>query len=312
MPTRESIRTPPLPVDRESAEVRAQVRSTASTSLLAEILPPERPWSDVLFEKFQGDEGAGFAISLVLHLILLALLAIPIIQLQQNEEGFTTILENSTNEEQVVFDAPLDTLVAMPEAASVEDQFLQQLLDSISPNSARVPEMEFDKTTLKGENVGTGSGGEFGGGRIAEPENAIKAGNFSVWPWPIEAGKINGEEQRGKPGDFPRVRQPYFITIRIKTPPEKLFARLSDFSGRVVGTDGYTQVIPDDAYYFRGSGELVKARPTHRIPVIEGTVELLIRVPGASFAEVRDKITVYSRILDEEQEIELVFRARSQ
>jgi hypothetical protein len=80
----------------------------------------------------------------------------------------------------------------------------------------------------------------------------------------------------------------------------------------VVGTDGYRQKIPEDAWYFNTRGELVRARTGRQLPVINGTAELLIRVPGAATALVKDSIKVYSRTLDEEQTIELVFQPRNE
>lgn len=284
--------------------------SSQSRPQVFDVLPPDRTWWQQIVEQFNGNEGAGYAISFVVHLLILMLLAIPVIRSYQSEEGFTTLVENATDE-QVIFDAPLDTIVATPESASSEENFETKLFDPTSNQQEFIPQLQVDlQTSVKGDGDGSGTDGDFGGGRVAEPDNAVKAGNFSVWPWPILAGKVNGEIRHGTPGEAPQVRQSYSIVIRIKVPSERKFVRLYDFSGTVVGTDGYTQKIPEDAYYFRSSGELIKARPNHRLPVIDGTAEILIRVPGASFAEVKDTIVVYSRILDEEQEIDLVFQSR--
>lgn len=285
-------------------------QSPAKRSAPFEVLPVEQPWWQQAVAQMQGNEGAGYAISFVAHLVLLMLLAIPIINSIDPEEGFTTLVENAT-EEHVVFDAPLDTLVAMPEESTAEETSLVELFDPISTYQETIPQLKVDApTALKGEGAGTGSDGNFGGGRITEPENAVRAGNFSVWPWPILPGKIGGQIRHGTPGDFPKVRQSYSIVIRVKVPQEKKYVRLSDFTGTVVGTDGYTQKIPEDAYFFRENGELIKAKANTRMPVIGGTAEILVQVPGAGFAEVKDTIRVYSRIVEEEQEIELIFKAR--
>lgn len=267
---------------------------------------------DRFFHIFNGDEGAAFAISFVVHIVLLMLLAIPIVKSFEDDPGFTTLVENST-EEEVIYDAPLDTLLAQPEEASAEATSKVDILDSRSPYMAAVPEFRVaDQNAVKSDGDGSGNGndGDLGGGRIAEPDSAIKAGSFSVWPWPILPGKIGGAIRHGTPGSSPKVRQSYSIVIRLKVPKEKKFVRTSDFSGSVVGTDGYTQKIPDNAFFFTPSGELVKARTGLRMPVIDGTAEILVEVPGASIPNVKDTIRVYSRILDEEQEIELVFQAR--
>ncbi len=277
-----------------------------------EVLTEERTWWQKTVDQFNGNEGAGYAISFVVHVILLILLAIPVFNSFEGDEGFTTLVDNPAVD-QTIFDAPLDTLVASPEEASSSEKFESKLFDPTSSYQQAIPQLKVDtETSVKKDGDGTGADGTFGGGRIAEPENAIKVGSFSVWPWPILSGKrpLNGEIRHGTPGDFPKARQDYSIVIRIKVPDEKKYVRLSDYSGSVIGTDGYTQKIPDDAYYFRANGQLVKARPSHRMPVIDGTAEILIEVPGAAFAEIKDTIKVYSRILDEEQTIELTFQAR--
>lgn len=277
-----------------------------------EVLPEEQTWWQRAVDQFNGNEGAGYAISFLVHAVLLVLLAIPVFNSFEGDEGFTTLVDNPADD-QVTFDAPLDTLVASPEEASSSEKFETKLFDPTSSYQQSIPQLQVDTDmSVKKEGDGTGADGTFGGGRIAEPENAIKVGSFSVWPWPILSGRrpLNGEIRHGTPGEAPKARQDYSIVIRIKVPENKKFVRLSDYSGSVVGTDGYTQKIPDDAYYFRASGQLVKARANHRMPVIDGTAEILIKVPGAAFAEIKDTIKVYSRILDEEQEIELTFQAR--
>lgn len=307
--------SPPSAIRRER---RRTMRDECSAStqqeqpLSALHLLSKRPsFRDRVQDVFHGDEGAGLAISFVVHAVILCLLAIPVVNSLQPEPGLTTLVQNATHEDDVIFDAPLDTLMAMPEAQSSETKFETKLFEPASQKTAFIPQLSVDlNTSIEGQQNGSGNNGEFGGGRTAEPENAVKVGNFSVWCWPILASGIDGKTVHGTPGEFPKVRQDYSIVIRIKVPDYKTYARISDFSGRVVGTDGYTQRIPDDAYFFRLNGDLIKARPSYKIPVVDGTVEILIRVPGASFAEVRDTIRVYSRILDEEQEIELVFQSR--
>lgn len=287
------------------------VKSSSPSTTQPPVLEEKPGWWQQTVDQFNGNEGAGYAISFVVHIVVLMILAIPVIRSYENEEGFTTLVDNATDE-QVIYDAPLDTIVATPEAASSAEKLETKLFDPTSSLQEFIPQLKVAETTsIKGEGDGTGSGGALGGGRVAEPENAVRAGNFSVWNWPILPGKINGKLRYGKPGDSPKVRQSYFIVIRVKVPKEKTFVRLADFSGGVVGTDGYRQKIPDDAYFFRSNGELMKARSNMRMPVLDGTAEILIEVPGAGFADVKDTITVYSRILGEEQVIDLTFKSRN-
>lgn len=307
-PTAGTVRSSLMKRSSSVSSSRAPSMEPKRSEVMAEIVQEKSLWQ-VICDQFNGNEGAGLAISFVVHLILLMVLAVPVLDSFENEEGFTTLVDNAMDEH-VIFDAPLDTLVAMPETSSAQDALEAKIFDPTSAYQEFIPELKVDQqTALAGEGDGTGNDGELGGGRVAEPENAVRAGNFSVWNWPIFPGRIAGQPRFGTPGESPKIYQSYFIVIRIKAPKEKKFVRLSDFSGSVVGTDGYRQKIPDDAYFFRANGDLMKARSNMRMPVIDGTAELLIKVPGASYAEVKDTIRVYSRIIDEEQEIELVFQS---
>ncbi len=311
MPTRSPVREPIVKRQHDVSEGREPRRGRFRPKAF-EVLTEEQTFWQKTVDQFNGNEGAGYAISFVVHAVLLVLLAIPVFNSFEADEGFTTLIDNPAND-QVTFDAPLDTLIASPEEASSSEKFETKLFDPTSSYDQSIPQLKVaTDTSVKSDGDGTGADGTFGGGRIAEPENAIKVGSFSVWPWPILSGRrpLNGEIRHGTPGEAPKARQDYSIVIRIKVPDNKKFVRLSDYSGSVVGTDGYTQEIPRDAFYFRANGQLVKARASHRMPVIDGTAEILIRVPGAAFSEIKDTIKVYSRILDEEQKIELVFQAR--
>ena len=289
---------------------------TAKGSSPSTTQPPvleEQPgWWQQTVDQFNGNEGAGYAISFVVHIVVLMILAVPVIRSYENEEGFTTLVDNATDE-QVIYDAPLDTIVATPEAASSAEKLETKLFDPASSLQEFIPQLKVAETTsIKGEGEGTGSGGALGGGRVAEPENAVRAGNFSVWNWPILDGTLaDGQVRHGTPGEAPRVYQKYSIVIRVKVPDNKKFVRLSDFSGSVIGTDGYRLDIPEETYFFRGNGKLMKAYSNTRMPVINGTAEILVRVKGAGEADVKDTITVYSRILDEEQVIYLTFKSRN-
>ena len=266
---------------------------------------------DSLTSEFRGSQGMGYAISFLIHLFVLALLAIPIVRHLQNDDGFTTIIENASDED-VRFDSLVDLSSSDEAPPEGIDDLLAEVFDPLAQDQRLIPDLSIDrKSRTESDSNEDGETGEGGGSRIAEPENAIKVGSFSVWYWPIEGTEpLTGEIKHGIPGAAPRVGQKYSIVIRFKVPGNKQFVRLNEYSGSVVGTDGYTQKIPEDAYFYRVSGDLVKARPSHRIPVIDGTAEILIRVPGALYANVKDSIRVHSRTLDEEQTVELTFKAR--
>lgn len=301
---------PPIKRRRIHSEIRGEGPPPRSPEP-AGTVPQDPPLYEVFWEQLNGNEGAGYALSFVVHAVFLAILAIPVIRHLQPETGFTTIVQ-SESEDHVVFDAPIDTHIPLPAVENAGgDELQSQLLDPFTDEAQVVPELKLADTSSILGNAEAGGDGQDGGGiRIAEPKNAIRAGNFSVWPWPIQAYRLRGQVVHGKPGASPKALQDYSIVIRVRVPRTMKTISLHDFSGMVVGTDGYRQKIPEDAWFFDTRGNLIRARTGRKIPVINGTAELLIRVPGAASAEVKDSITVRSRTLDEEQKIELIFQSR--
>lgn len=309
------MRTPP-PVPVTTRRLRVEQGGIPAvegrTSAQADPFQHEQGFWLRFWEQLNGPEGASYALSFVLHVILLALFAIPVYRSLTDKETFTTVVQNNV-EDQVVIDQPVNTEAALvlPDNRG-GDELKTQLLDPLSSEMAQVPDVDpAEFPSLPGEEGKAGHSVAGGNGvRIAEPKNAIRAGSFSAWPWPVIGKDVRGRILHGEPGSAPKVLQDYDIVIRLKVPDGRKTVNLADFSGEIIGTDHYQQKIPQDAYYFNGRGDLVRGRTGRSIPVIDGTAELLIRVPGAGSPNIRDKIKVYSRILDETQTFELVFRAR--
>ncbi|WP_437192606.1 hypothetical protein [Planctomicrobium sp. SH527] len=281
-----------------------------------------------IWERLNGRDGASFTFSVVLHLILISLLAIPVIQELRREEELTTVIFEGEGDlpegaigESIGAGIELSDLAPAEEVTPDTQAQIQEGLTAITSMNA----MDVNPDLIAGLKSGSanvagggGSGGPAGGGglngtggfgRVAEPMNAIKAGNFSVWAWPISGKDIKGQILHGEPGSAPRVFQDYHIVIRLRVPPGRSLVSLKDFSGEIRGTDNYFQKIPDDAWYFNAGGNLIRARAGRGIPVVDGTAELLIRVPPAGRPLVRDTITVESRLTEETQKIELTFQS---
>ncbi|WP_437226982.1 hypothetical protein SH661x_000113 [Planctomicrobium sp. SH661] len=317
---------PPVPVRGrrprvETERVPVQPAASAENGVVTlERTPWVRAW-----EYANGEGGASFLISFLLHLVVLGALAIPVMQQLEREETITSVIQNGDQSQLAIGDpGGMELALARIEPSS-GNTFQNLLIDSTSLAPTLLPNVNpSDLPSIPGvpgggkggrgkgggTGIGDGIGGE-GGIRIMEPPNAVRAGNFSVWAWPIIKGVGNeGRVVHGPPGSAPASLQPYHIVIRLKVPEGRKSVRLADFSGQVKGTDGYVQKIPLDAWYFNAGGDLVRARTGRSIPVIDGTAELLIRVPGAQ-AEVRDQITVASRLTEEEQQIELQFQDRN-
>lgn len=125
---------------------------------------------------------------------------------------------------------------------------------------------------------------------------AVTKGSFTAFTIPAE----------------PQPRQAYSIVIEVKLPDDVKKYRVSDLSGKVKGTDGYEQKLPYDTRTPSASGYPVPGGGIKRLEtsttldVVKNKVQIVIRVPGGARL-VKDVITVRSRRLKEDQELELIF-----
>ncbi|MGE0173582.1 MAG: hypothetical protein AB7T49_12365 [Oligoflexales bacterium] len=110
------------------------------------------------------------------------------------------------------------------------------------------------------------------------PEKAVTKGSFSAWTEPFDP----------KPG------KDYDIVIEVRLPDGTSGYKKSDLSGQLIGTDGYEQEI----------GEFPE--PVEEFSVQGTKAQLRIEVPGAQ-KKVRDVIQIRSKLLKEEQSLEIVF-----
>ncbi|WP_437186232.1 hypothetical protein SH668x_003379 [Planctomicrobium sp. SH668] len=285
--------------------------------------PELKPWSWSRFFTLLG--GTSFLISLFLHIVGLGLLSIPVMKIIAREKELSTVLVNVGGDgggDGVEIGQPIGIDLSPPSSQSSSDSFHDiPLLDS-SAMSLPLPPDSLSSGIMKSAGASGGASGEGGEGgtsgalgtgfRLEEPANSVKAGSFSVWSWPIIdpiVNKISNKSlKHGVPGSNPKTRQNYHVVIRMKVPADKKVVRVSDFSGTIEGSDRYKQKIPRDAYVYNDKGELKRATPGNVIPIVEGTVELLILVPGADKA-IRDEIIVKSHVTGEEQKIVLEFGA---
>lgn len=110
----------------------------------------------------------------------------------------------------------------------------------------------------------------------------------------------------------PQQRQAYSIVIEVKLPDDVNKYRVSDLSGKVKGSDGYEQKLPYDtrtpgaAGYPVPGGGIKRLESSTILDVVKNKVQIVIRVPGGARL-VKDVITIRSRRLKEDQELELVF-----
>ena len=137
-------------------------------------------------------------------------------------------------------------------------------------------------------------------GLLKAPDGArvVRKGSFSVWTVPKD----------------PLPEHEYKIVIQVRLPEGVRRYRATDLIGEVEGTDRYRQQIPwdpkwkgrtDVALTIR-AGQLVPLRRGDFLPVRDRITQLVIRVPPAKRL-VRDRIKIRSKLLKEQQVLEIVF-----
>ncbi len=247
---------------------------------------------------------AGYGLSLLLHGLLILVMALWFFPQIKEAMSITTVVQSDAEELQP-FDAMDDIHLEAP--AGSEDVLVPQLTEVIEDANLNVLETKFlqDVTAADTQGDGGSSGVGSGGFRLLEPKNAVKAGSFTAWTIPI--AENFGEKTTA--GDNPRPGQDYHIVIQVKVPTKRNSYSIADLSGKVVGTDGYVQPIPSQAFFQDEDGRMIRAKLGRRLPIVEGVVQIIIRVPGAE-ALVKDTIRIKSKLLKENQTLELIFGKR--
>lgn len=201
-------------------------------------------------------------------------------------------------DELVLDDEPLmETLplqMATPDTVDIPEDSAVSIAKSINENSVTAPLVPDMAAGSKG-NEGVGALNVW----LPKGANAVTKGSFTAWTDPAN----------------PAPQDPYAIIIEVKLPPRVKIYRLTDLTGKVVGTDNYTQRLPWDntrgtwPYMFKNDREYRVGR-SERIRVRDNKIQTKIKVPGAQ-NKVRDLITIRSETLKEEQHLELVFGGSS-
>ncbi len=172
---------------------------------------------------------------------------------------------------------PAAALLTASAAASPESNFEIH----IAPLPLPVPDQSVaGMTPGPGSGHGRGVGrGDGPGSRKPPGKNAVTEGSFTVWTIP----------------DDPIPGETYTIMIEVRLPEKVTRYPRHDLVGLVTGTDGWQQPLPGDA------------KPLQQyLPVHNHAVQLEVDVPGA-LRRVRDTIELRSKLLKEEQVLNLVF-----
>ncbi len=129
----------------------------------------------------------------------------------------------------------------------------------------------------------SGQSATFSADGVNIPPSAVSKGSFTIWAEP----------------ENPEPLESYTIYTRVKLPKGPHSYDIGDLSGSLMGTDGFA--IPlggrDSAY-----STLAFSPKRH-------SATMMTEVPGAKTSGIKDTIIIKSKLLKEEQQIELVFGA---
>ena len=238
---------------------------------------------------------SAYAMSLLLHTVLIGVFSLIVASNMSENEGFSTVITDSETID-TQFDDLLDTELSLS-GSDAEITQSPQLQALPTPNT---PSMTVDLEAQLAAIAGAGNGTDEGNGggfvfKMPSSGRVVTKGSFTAWT----------EPQDPEPG------RDYIIVIQIKLPSKVRRYRVSDLSGLVVGTDKYRQVIPWDSRKPYSSmttrkGKLVPVRSREYLPLVGRQAQLMIKIPGAERL-VKDTIQIRSKILKEKQTLEIEF-----
>jgi hypothetical protein len=278
----------------------------------------DETWLETWKRRLVGEEGASYGVSLLVHLVILAIFAIPVIRHVTNQGALVAaIVEDSAGGSGSPFGLPdmINTELApalpmsKPESPSMLPELDVAATDSLAVSKALLGTPDGKGGEGTGPGAGNGSG-EIGNGMMQfVPKNAVRKGSFAAWTTPVYDDfypRPFGAPDP-KPGDSPAAMQNYWITIQIKVPGDRKRYPIRDLIGEVIGTDGYRQAIPKGMFQLSKDGKLKPLLEATQVEVVDGLVQFVVRVPGARRL-VRDTIAVKSKLLKEEQELKIEFK----
>lgn len=297
---------PPVPSRAASAVRRRRV-------LVVEPVENQpRTWREEIRFWFGRLAACGYGASLFLHLILLVVLLSMVVVGGSPDSGGSPIIVGEAENDAVAFDEVLDTRIAANEL-DAREEFVPLEFDAVRPDPDQALAKEIDDTVSQLFDKAipeAPAGGAFG----VPGNNRTTRGSFTVWTEPED----------------PEPGQPYYIYIQMVVPKRISRIAVNDLSGTIHGTDGYNAVVPTGhAYYddrrigsapgarvekFTGSSSpqpfaLIR-NPLERLSIHEQMAMLRVQIPGASSRgplAIRDKITIRSKALKEEQTLEIEF-----
>ena len=278
-----------------------QRNSKTGDSLIetADKEPPldwKKDWKKIALAWVISTASCGYGASLIFHSVLLVGLSAIVYQSMDDNLSVTTIITDA-DAMPIEFTEIMDLTVEP--AGSSENQLPQLTKIPISNAEAEISSSLLDSTASNAGNNGEGGDTDEGFGfmfSMPQGGKVVSRGSFSAWTVPED----------------PEPRKDYMIVIRIKLPDKTKLYRISDLSGKVEGSDLYKQYLPFDpnrkdlGARSESGGQIVRLRTSSRLRVIKNHVEIMIPVKGGDDL-VGDTIHIKSRMLDEDQKLEIEF-----
>lgn len=236
-----------------------------------------------------------YGTSLLIHVLVLVVLSAVIIQQKVVNQGISTQLTEAEGLPEG-FDGLVE--LSLPKAgAELAKSPLMLPTPVADPRLLAAPEVMANAVQSTGKENGGSEFGDSYGFQFKMPTGgkAVVKGSFAAWTVPAD----------------PKPREDYLILIRIKLPPGLKTYRVADITGEVIGTDGFRLVVPFDqrrpeATRTERNGKIVPVKQTDLLKIVDGHAQIVVSIPGAS-ALVKDSIKVKSKLLKEEQNLEIEF-----
>ncbi len=262
----------------------------------AEKLDWKKDWRKIVAAWLISTASCGYGVSLIFHTLLLGGMSAIVYHSMDDNQSISMIITDA-DAMPIEFTEIMDLTVEP--AGSSENQLPQLTKIPITNAEAEISSSLLDSTASNAGNNGEGGNTDEGFGfmfSMPEGGKVVSKGSFSAWTVP----------------EVPEPNAMYMIVIRIRLPETVTQYRLSDLSGKVQGTDLYEQYLPFDpnrrelGAQSERRGQIIKLRSSSRLPVINNHVQIMIPVKGGD-TQIRDTIYVRSRMLDEDQKLEIEF-----
>ncbi|WP_417390262.1 hypothetical protein [Gimesia sp.] len=244
----------------------------------------------------------GYLISLLFHSTVLTLMAIVIVGGIKGDGDISTLV-SLEDEQNFSLNGPLDTRIKEAGGQTTEFNVMQPIKTMTGENENTVEEIQEDFSAHlgkgTGESEGDGSGAGGGDFKLKPMGNAVTVGSFTAWTVPKD----------------PDLNEDYLIIIQVKLPASynSTRYRASDLSGLVLGTDDHRQAIPWDSKWLNSTftpnavGDIRPVDKGDYLPLKNRVAQLIVKVPGSKIPATRDTIKIRSRVLKENQTLEIVF-----